>query len=125
MERLFSHFKKLKNQYTIVKPVQNYSASQNIDLNDDLPISRPLRKAVKTARGRRANIASVSSPMPPPITPLPSSIPAPAVPTEQTLEYRMLATGVNLAWKKLNEYYQMTNQSPVYVAAVVLHPAYT
>ncbi|THX67806.1 hypothetical protein D6D08_06550 [Aureobasidium pullulans] len=145
MERLFSHFEKLKNQYTIVEPVQNYSAvplltsqvpasqstvisqshSQNIDLDDDLPISRPLRKAVKTARGRRANIASVSSPMPPPITPPPSSIPAPAVPTEQTLEYRMLATGVNLAWKKLNEYYQMTDQSPVYVAAVVLHPAYT
>ncbi|THY13776.1 hypothetical protein D6D02_04585 [Aureobasidium pullulans] len=133
MERLFSHFEKLKNQYTIVEPIQNYSAvplltsqvpasqstvisqsqSQNIDLNDDLPISRPLRKAVKTARGRRANIASVSSPMLPPITPLPSSIPAPAVPTEQTLEYRMLATGVNLAWKKLNEYYQMTDQSPM------------
>jgi hypothetical protein len=37
----------------------------------------------------------------------------------------MLATGVNLAWKKLDQYYQMTDQSPVYVAAVVLHPAYT
>jgi hypothetical protein len=37
----------------------------------------------------------------------------------------MLATGINLAWKKLDEYYQMTDQSPVYVAAVVLHPAYT
>ena len=34
----------------------------------------------------------------------------------------MLCVGVNLGWKKLDEYYQKTDQSPVYVAAVVLHP---
>jgi hypothetical protein len=34
----------------------------------------------------------------------------------------MLCVGVNLGWKKLHGYYEETNQSPVYVAAVVLHP---
>jgi hypothetical protein len=32
----------------------------------------------------------------------------------------MLCIGINLGWKKLDEYYQKTDQSPVYVAAVVL-----
>jgi hypothetical protein len=36
----------------------------------------------------------------------------------------MLCVGINLAWQKLDEYYSKTDQSPVYVAAVVLHPGY-
>ena len=63
--------------------------------------------------------------MPPPPPPIPFPGPISTAPIEQTSEYRMLATGVNLAWKKLDEYYQVTDQSPVYVAAIVLHPAYT
>jgi hypothetical protein len=34
----------------------------------------------------------------------------------------MLCVGINLAWQKLDEYYSKTDQSPIYVAAVVLHP---
>jgi hypothetical protein len=37
----------------------------------------------------------------------------------------MLCTGINLGWQKLNEYYELTDDSPVYAAAVILHPAYT
>jgi hypothetical protein len=33
-----------------------------------------------------------------------------------------LATCVNLAWKKLDEYYTLTDKSPVYMVAVVLDP---
>ena len=33
-----------------------------------------------------------------------------------------LATCVNLAWKKLDEYYALTDKSPVYMVAVVLDP---
>lgn len=29
---------------------------------------------------------------------------------------------INLAWTKLNEYYMHTDDSPVYLAATVLHP---
>ena len=31
---------------------------------------------------------------------------------------------MNLAWKKLNEYYEKLDETPVYYAAVALHPAY-
>jgi hypothetical protein len=31
---------------------------------------------------------------------------------------------INLAWKKLNEYYEKLDETPVYYAAVALHPAY-
>lgn len=33
-----------------------------------------------------------------------------------------LASCINLAWKKLDEYYQLSDSSPVYIAAVVLDP---
>ncbi|THX02757.1 hypothetical protein D6D17_06061 [Aureobasidium pullulans] len=149
MERLFTHFEKLKQRYTILEPVQDYSrvplvtsqapASQNTfvsqpqsqsqiqlptdqDLDVDMPTLRPMRKAVKTAKARRTQ---APVPMPPPPLPPPPTPSSEVQPIEQTQEYRMLATGVNLAWKKLDEHYQMTDQSPVYVAAVVLHPAYT
>jgi hypothetical protein len=58
--------------------------------------------------------------MPPP--PLPP--PLPDDPFKNTLEYRMLCVGINLAWQKLDEYYLKTDLSPVYVAAVVLHPSH-
>ena len=32
------------------------------------------------------------------------------------------ATSINLGWQKLNEYYDKLDETPVYVAAVVLHP---
>jgi hypothetical protein len=148
MERLFSHFEKLKEQYIILEPQQDYSsvplvtsqtpASQNtlisqsqsesqaqllIDI-DNIPVPRPIRKAVKTSKTRRPQAPTPMPPPPPPPSPPPAP-PSQDQPIEQTREYRMLATGVNLAWKKLDQYYQMTDQSPVYVAAVVLHPAYT
>lgn len=152
MERLFSRFEKLKDQYTISEPNQVYSAvpllssnipasqsmvlashqsqsqsqdTQNIDLDEGLPVHRPMRKAVKTARGRRSAAISMAPHALPPPPPPPTSSSTSAAPSELTIEHRMLATGVNLAWKKLDEYYQMTDQSPVYVAAVVLDPAYT
>ena len=31
---------------------------------------------------------------------------------------------VNLGWKKLNHYYELLDESPVYYASVALHPAY-
>ena len=31
---------------------------------------------------------------------------------------------VNLGWKKLNHYYELLDESPVYYASVAIHPAY-
>lgn len=49
-----------------------------------------------------------------------------ALPTtaqEQPQEFHFKAN-INLAWAKINRYYELTDQSPVYVAAVVLHPRF-
>ncbi|KAF4314536.1 HAT domain-containing protein [Botryosphaeria dothidea] len=35
-----------------------------------------------------------------------------------------LRVSVNLAWSKLDDYYKLLDDSPVYVAAIMLHPAY-
>ncbi|THW73275.1 hypothetical protein D6D17_10664, partial [Aureobasidium pullulans] len=40
-------------------------------------------------------------------------------------EHHLLCTNVNASWAKLNKYYALTDMSSSYVAAVVLHPAYT
>ena len=39
--------------------------------------------------------------------------------------HRVFCTYLDLGWKKLNKYYALTDDSPVYLAAVVLHPAFT
>ena len=36
--------------------------------------------------------------------------------------YKHITTSINNAWAKLNDYYQCTKTSPVYVAAVILNP---
>jgi hypothetical protein len=56
-------------------------------------------------------------------SPLPSSLPSQTNnDSHLSYEHRMLCVGINLRWKKLNKYYTLTDESPVYVAAVVLHP---
>lgn len=54
--------------------------------------------------------------------PPPPSYTPPSEPIKNTLEYRMLYVGVNLIQKKLDKYYIKTDQLPVYIATVVLHP---
>ena len=39
-------------------------------------------------------------------------------------EDQLYRASVDLGWQKLNEYYTKLERSPVYVAALVLHPAY-
>jgi hypothetical protein len=152
MERLLAYFERLRKQHVTVEPEQDYSvvpligsqvpasqsaivfqiqsqASQLIAFSqsqdeDPTPPSRPLR-AYKGARKNKTTLTA-----PPPRSPscfFPSLPPPPlsSNPIEQTIEYRMLATGVNLAWKRLDHDFQVTDRSPVYVAAVVLHLTYT
>lgn len=127
MERLLAHFEKLKRQYIIVEPAQDYSAvplpgsqvpaSQSAILsqlmnsqsqahpdNDDPP------PTLRSKRARKSMTILIAAPPPPqPPSPSPPSAPPLGKPIEHTLEYRMLATGVNLARKKLDHYYQVTD----------------
>ncbi|CAC9885918.1 unnamed protein product [Aureobasidium pullulans] len=120
-----------KTEYSVVRPSQDYSmfsSQASTVYEDSQPSQGALQDLDKPAPLTRFNLRrnQASQPMqPPPLPPKPSSPrppPAPAEPLKNSLEYRMLCVGVNLAWKKLDEYYQKTDQSPVYVAAVVLHP---
>jgi hypothetical protein len=142
MVRLLAHFEKLKRQYIIVEPAQDYSAvplpgsqvpqsailSQLMNSQSQGPLDNidppPTLGSKRASKSKTILTAAPPPPQPPSPSPPPSAPPL-GKPIEHTLEYRMLATGVNLAWKKLDHYYQVTDQSPVYVAAVVLHPAYT
>jgi hypothetical protein len=45
----------------------------------------------------------------------------PQVDLEQTEHFN---TGINTAWLKLEKYYKLLNRSPLYTAAIVLHPAW-
>ena len=47
-----------------------------------------------------------------------------AVPDEQLTAEDHFSINVDLAWQKLNQYYSKLDNSPVYVATVVLHPCH-
>jgi hypothetical protein len=126
MEKLLTHLEAAKQEYSIVRPAQDYSMvnSQASTVFDSQglnpPLTQPLPPPTRSKRGGRATKQSQSQSqvmLPPPLP-----LPLPDDPFKNTLEYRMLCVGINLAWQKLNEYYIKTDQSPVYVAAVVLHP---
>jgi hypothetical protein len=90
------------------------------------PSPEPLRI---TRSSQSIPITRISAPTFRPTTPI-----APVIDQEQsTAEDRTLSasalesqkhfsTNINLAWQKLDKYYQKTDASPIYRAAVVLHP---
>jgi hypothetical protein len=47
-----------------------------------------------------------------------------ALPDEQTTAEAHFSINIDLAWTKLNQYYSKLDNSPVYVAAIVLHPGF-
>ena len=42
---------------------------------------------------------------------------------EQTTSEHYFSTNINLGWQKLNDYYARLDDTPVYVTAIILHPA--
>ncbi|THV84951.1 hypothetical protein D6D29_02746 [Aureobasidium pullulans] len=126
MEKMLTHLEAAKTKYSVVRPAQDYSmfnSQASTVFEDSQDLNRP---APLTRFNLRRNQSSQLMPPPPAPILIPRSSPPPSAPPSEpiknTLEYRMLCVGVNLAWKKLDEYYTKTDQSPVYVAAVVLHP---
>jgi hypothetical protein len=123
IERLLTHLQAAKNEYSVVWPTQDYSMvdpqASTMYENQDSQLSVPPTRS-DTRRGKvKQSQSQPSQSMPPPVLrPYPPS--TSSEPIRNTLEYRMLCIGVNLGWKKLDEYYQKTDQSPIYVAAVVL-----
>ncbi|KAG9994666.1 hypothetical protein KCU78_g18313, partial [Aureobasidium melanogenum] len=121
MEKLLTHLEVAKQEYSIVRPTQDYTMvnSQTSTVFDAQDLHEPVPAPVRAKRGRPKQSQSQSQSMPPPP---PTREALAEDPFKNTIEYRMLCVGINLAWQKLDEYYSKTDQSPVYVAAVVLHP---
>jgi hypothetical protein len=125
MEKLLTHLEAAKDEYSAVRRTQDYSMvdSQASTLSDTYNSQLPTPPTrTNTRRGKaKQSQSQLSQSMPAPALP-PSPPCTSSKPIRNTLEYRMLCVGTNLSWKKLDEYYQKTDQSPVYVATVVLHP---
>ena len=120
MEKLLTHLKAAKQEYSIVRPTQDYTMvrSQTSTVCDSQDLHEPLPPSTRAKRGRPKQPQSQSQSMPPP----PSRETLLEDPVKNTLGYRMLCVGINLAWQKLDGYYSKTDQSPVYVAVGVLYP---
>jgi hypothetical protein len=125
MERLLTQLEAAKDEYSVVRPTQDYSmvgsqASTMYENQDSRLSVPPTRSNTRRGKVKHSQSQPSQSMLPPVLPPPPPS--TFSEPIKNTLEYRILCIGVNLGWKKLDEYYQKTDQSPVYVAAVVLHP---
>ena len=93
---------------------QNYAEPADPPLTDALPTDQP--PALSTRR-RRQNPPSQfplqAPPQPPPHAP-PDEL--------NDASRRHIRTAINNAWEKLDKYYALTDETPVYLAALVLHP---
>jgi hypothetical protein len=76
--------------------------------------------STRHSRRTRPSQQQTQPPPPPPPPPLPTHIQE-ALPAVNDL----FCAEINHGWMKLNKYYELTDRSPAYVAALVLHPAYT
>jgi hypothetical protein len=47
-----------------------------------------------------------------------------ALDTAESVYNQVLATMLKFGWETLNQYYSLTDRSPVYIAAVILHPVH-
>lgn len=113
MEKLLTQLEAAKDGCPVIRASQDCSEvgsqiSTIIENNNSELCVPPTRSDTRRGKAKQSQ-----SPSPP------STFTEPIM---NSLEYRMLCVGVNLGWKKPDEYYQETDRSPVYVAAVILHP---
>jgi hypothetical protein len=106
MEKLFSHFEDIRKRFNLPPPGD--------DLQVTLEDTQNTQNSIGRASLKRRQARSKAAPLP-----------APAFSASSSQEHRLLCTNVNAGWAKLNKYYALTDMSSSYVAAVVLHPAYT
>jgi hypothetical protein len=105
--KLPSHFKDIREKSNLSVP----SDKLQVTLTDTQNTSRTSPKQ-GTSSGFKGRLAwSRTAPV--------------LMPVSVDKEYQSLCTNVNASWAKLSKYHLLTDLSSAYVAAVVLHPAYT
>jgi hypothetical protein len=104
-DQLLQHFEDLRQQYPINKGLAVYNiATRSQQLRSD-------NQSQLTFNTTSNNGTTTSQ-----------AIDSLAEPDEQTTAEHHLSTNINLGWQKLEQYYRKLDDTPVYVAAVILHP---
>ncbi|TKA79670.1 hypothetical protein B0A49_04709 [Cryomyces minteri] len=110
MEALLRHFENLRERYKDILPQS----------------TSPRNQGGKGKRGQQLPLTPEASQL---STPQLSSVSSPERVGDSLLhqdqDHLILCTHINLGWQKLNDYYLKTDRSPVYLASMVLHPAFT
>lgn len=113
-ETLLTHFEDLRRQYPIPEALQQSQTKRSKAITEELQRTLTFNtdggSEVGDSQLSQAELSQIADQVV-------------AVPDEQASFEHHLSTNVNLGWQKLNKYYQLLDDSPVYVAAIVLHPA--
>lgn len=127
MEGLLKHFEQLKDSFKLApsQPVpidlsrtqdntQQSTQATEVGLNDPKPSRQLAKRIAKKSRKQSTppattELAELSS----------------GSPSNEPEYYIILCQQINQAWAKLEKYYEATDSSAAYVAALALHPAFT
>ncbi|CCE34912.1 uncharacterized protein CPUR_08851 [Claviceps purpurea 20.1] len=118
MEKLLTHFENIRKKFNLSTPgddlqvtLENTQAARGV---------LPTRERASASSSKRRQARSKTA-----VTPTPNTMMVPIPTSDSPQDRRLLCTNVNAGWAKLNKYYTLTDLSSAYVAAVVLHPAFT
>jgi hypothetical protein len=122
MEGLLKHFEQLKSQHVVTPPESQFTIEHlytQTQTQDSSNLNVPSTTSTRQSRRTRPSQQETQlPPPPPPLLPTPIQEALPAV-------NDLFCAEINHGWMKLNKYYELTDRSAAYVAALVLHPAYT
>jgi hypothetical protein len=110
IEGLLKHFEQLKSQHVITPPESRFTVEHLYT-----------QTQTSTRQSRRTRPSQQETQIPPPAPPPPPTPIQEALPAGDNL----FCAEINHGWMKLNKYYELTDRSAAYVAALVVHPAYT
>lgn len=99
-ERLLAHFEELRVEYPTVEGLSQQRTKRSTQLEDQR------QSQLQFDESQEVTATQIDS-----------------LPSEQLVHEHHFSTNINLGWQKLNKYYSLLDESPVYVAAIVLHPA--
>jgi hypothetical protein len=119
MEGLLKHFEQLKSQHVVTCPESQFTVEHlytQIQTQGSSNLNSLPTTSTRQSRRTRRSQQETQLPLPPPLaTPIQEALPA---------VNDLFCAEINHGWMKLNKYYELTDRSAAYVAALVVHPAH-
>ena len=116
IELLLEHLENMKIQYQEYTPVAGHPPADQAPRSQPPPDQQAADEPPAHSTRRRRQIPSHQLPSQ-------ASPPVPAIQgPEDDASRRQIRVAINHAWDKLDKYYTLTDETPAYVAALVLHP---